>query len=1028
MKYDFAAIEQRWQEIWSQRQTFRTPNPGDEGFDPQKPKYYVLDMFPYPSGVGLHVGHPLGYIATDIVARYKRMTGHNVLHPMGYDAFGLPAEQFAVEHGIHPRITTEQNIANMTRQLKRLGLSYDWDRCLATTDAGYYRWTQWIFLQMYNSWFDQAAGKARPMAELLQQLESEQIYVGPEGELVDAGEHEGLDAITGTPVGLRKWYELAPDQQSQLLDCQRLAYMAQVPVNWCPALGTVLANEEVTADGRSERGNHPVFKRPMRQWMLRITAYARRLLDELDQVDWPEPTKIMQRNWIGRSQGAHVHFSIDDTATGGVLTVFTTRPDTLFGATYMVLAPEHPLVALMVSPDRVNDVNQYCRQAAAKPDVDRQAQTAEKTGVFTGAYAINPVNGQKIPVWIADYVMMGYGTGAIMAVPAHDHRDFEFAKKFDLPIKDVVYTPVLAAICAFCDHCEDKDLHDEEFSQRLADFVGLCINQSRTDYDTVWSCVYQRRGANRPDAAAISSRGTISSIWMDTIHDVIGNDVARFVEAGKSGRLVAHMGEPVIEDGFGVNGDNGRVNLNGLPTDQAKKKMIDWLESQGIGKAATQYKLRDWLFSRQRYWGEPFPILHGPDGQVVALDASELPVELPEMDDFKPTASDDPHAPPRPPLARAPESWRIVERNGNRYTRELNTMPQWAGSCWYYLRFLDPHCGERFVGGHAESYWMAGSSGGAGGVDLYVGGAEHAVLHLLYARFWHKVLYDLGHVSTREPFGRLFNQGYIQTHAYTDERGLYVPADQVQQDDGQFVYQGQPVRQELGKMGKSLKNAVAPDEICQRYGCDTLRLYEMYLGPLDQSKLWRTRDIVGVHRFLQRLWRNYVHDQTGQLLVTDDLPDQALNRKLHKTIKRVSESMNSMAFNVAIAALIELNNELVPLATLPRVVAEPIVLCLAPLAPHIAEELWARLGHDQTLAYEPWPSYDPAMLTEDQVEYPVQINGKLKGRITVPADADDKAVQAAALTDEKVKSQLDGRTVRKVIVVKGRMVNIVVGG
>ncbi len=1029
MAYDFTTIEKRWQDHWDQDQTFRTPNPGDDGFDPAKPKFYVLDMFPYPSGVGLHVGHPLGYIATDIVARYKRMTGHHVLHPMGYDAFGLPAEQFAVEHGVHPRITTEKNIANMTRQLKQLGLSYDWDRCFATTDPGYYRWTQWIFLQLYNSWFDPVAGRARPIKELIQQLESEQVYVGPEDELIDAGANEGLDAIAGSPIGARKWFELDAAQQRDVLDRYRLAYRAQVPVNWCPALGTVLANEEVTQEGRSERGNHPVYKRPLRQWMLRITAYAPRLIGDLDLVDWPEPIKIMQRNWIGRSEGAQVGFAID--GHDALITVFTTRPDTLFGATYMVLAPEHPLVESITTQPQAQAVNHYCAQAADKPDLDRQADTKEKTGVFTGAYAINPVNNQRIPIWIADYVMMGYGTGAIMAVPAHDSRDFAFAKQHGLPIRDVVYNQVLEAIHALAKRTDRAGLDATRAFEMLVDFVGLCVNQSRRDYDHVWDAIQNRRQPGSTGDPGISARGSVSTIWRDALDGLVRQDgPIAVLEAADQGRLIERLDDAITEQGLAANSTNDQISLDGMPTDQAKQAITDWLEANGLGHATVQYKLRDWLFSRQRYWGEPFPILHGPNGEVVALDESDLPVQLPEMDDFKPAASQDPNAPPQPPLARADESWRVVERGGVQYSRELNTMPQWAGSCWYYLRFLDPHNGESFVGRDAQDYWMQpgpARSGGQEGVDLYVGGAEHAVLHLLYARFWHKVLFDLGHVSTPEPFGRLFNQGYIQAHAYTDDRGVYIPADQVQEKEGQYTYQGQPVNATLGKMGKSLKNAIAPDDICAQYGCDTLRLYEMYLGPLDQSKLWRTRDIVGVHRFLQRLWRNMVGDD-DQLLVNDEPASPTIRRKLHQTIKRVTDAMESMSYNVAIAALIELNNELVGLTTVPREVAQPMVLCLAPIAPHICEELWQRLGHDQTLTYHPWPTYDPDQLVEQQVEYPVQINGKLKGRITVPADADEQAIQETARNDDKIKPYLDGKTIHKFIVVKGRMINIVVKG
>ncbi len=932
MKYDFAAIESKWQHFWQANGTFAAANPGQCGFEADRPKFYVLDMFPYPSGVGLHVGHPLGYIATDIVARYKRMCGAAVLHPMGYDAFGLPAEQFAVEHGVHPRITTEQNITNMTRQLKRLGLSYDWDRCLTTTDPDYHRWTQWIFLQLYNSWFDPTAGAARPIEQLRQKLEAEVLYVGPEDELIDSPA-EGLGAVTGMPIGARKWHELSANQRTAVIANHRLAYMDEIDVNWCPALGTVLANEEVTNEGRSERGNHPVFKRPLRQWMLRITVYAHRLLEDLELVKWPDPIKTMQRNWIGRSEGALVDFAVVDR--DDLIRVFTTRPDTLFGATYMVLAPEHPLVEDVTSNSQHQKVDQYCRQAVQRSEIDRAAETKSKTGVFTGACAINPVSGQRLPIWIADYVMMGYGTGAIMAVPAHDQRDHDFARTFGLPIIQVV--------------AEDSvDVQVEAFEGE-----GTCVNSA-----------------------------------------------------------------------------NDEVSLNSLTTAEAKHAITQWLDMKGLGKTQVQYKLRDWLFSRQRYWGEPFPILHGPDGEIVALDEAELPVELPEMEDFAPCASEDPNEPVQTPLSRAPDSWKAVDRDGKRYTRELNTMPQWAGSCWYYLRFIDPANSERFVGREAEQYWMVSDKKDghphAGGVDLYVGGAEHAVLHLLYARFWHKVLHDLGHVSTPEPFGRLFNQGYIQAYAYTDERGVYVPAEEVKEDGQRFVCNGQQVRQEkLGKMGKSLKNAVAPDEICERFGCDSLRLYEMYLGPLDQDKAWSTKDIVGQSRFLHRLWRNFVNEETNELLVSDKPAGEDLRRMLHSTIKRVTDDMETMSYNTAIAALIELNNELISAKTTPRDVAETMVLLLSPIAPHISEELWQRLGHDQSLAYETWPIYDKALLVQQQVQYPVQVNGRLRGRITIATDADDKAIESSALAEQAVKDAIGDNPVRKVIIVRNKMVNIV---
>lgn len=959
MQYDFKHIEARWQEHWQQQQTYRTPNPGDPDFDANRPKFYVLDMFPYPSGVGLHVGHPLGYIATDIFARFRRMCGDNVLHPMGFDAFGLPAEQFAVEHGVHPRVTTQQNIDNMVRQLKRLGLGYDWSRMIATIDPDYYKWTQWIFLQLYNSWFDPIQKKARPIAELEKALQREDYYITFDGGLMVAGSDEDLQAISGDPIGVHKWHELDREQQCRLIDEYRLAYLDEVPVNWCPQLGTVLANEEVTSEGRSERGNYPVFKRPLKQWMLRITAYADRLAEELDEVDWPESVKQMQRNWIGRSSGAEVDFAIADSTetlaadaktlnpNPDLITVFTTRPDTLFGATYMVLAPEHPLVEEITTAEHRDAVEQYQAEAADKADVDRIAEGKQKTGVFTGAHAINPVNSQRIPIWIADYVMMGYGTGAIMAVPAHDDRDHAFAKTFDLPIVEVVQSP--------------------------------------------------------------------------TEHNI--------QEAAWTG------------DGETVNSANDDISINGLPTPKAKQKITDWLHEQGLGRPKVQYKLRDWLFSRQRYWGEPFPMLRDVEtGEVLALNESELPVELPEMDDFSPEASDDPDAPPRPPLSRAPESWRIVERNGRKYERELNTMPQWAGSCWYYLRFLDPANDERFVNPDVEQYWMRGenaSSDDLPGVDLYVGGVEHAVLHLLYARFWHKVLYDLGHVSTPEPFGKLFNQGYIQAYCYRDERGIAVPAAEVVDQDGapamqvqdqkgrEFYYQGQRVKQEYGKMGKSLKNAVNPDEICEQYGCDTLRLYEMYMGPLDQSKPWNTRDIIGVHRFLQRVWRNFVDETSGNLLVHNEPTPDDLLRKTHRTIQRVSDDMQRMSFNTAIAALIELNNELVKREQLPTEVAIPMVLMLSPFAPHMAEELWHRMGREGSVSKQPWPVYDEALLVNEQIELPVQICGKMRGRIFVSPDADEQQVVEAAKADAKIAASLEGKTIRKVIYVQGRLVNLV---
>jgi leucyl-tRNA synthetase len=900
-------IERRWQERWDADGTYHAPNPVgplDDGWDEVagRPKLFVLDMFPYPSGTGLHVGHPLGYIGTDVYARFKRMTGHNVLHAMGYDAFGLPAEQYAVQTGQHPRVTTEANIANMRRQFRAMGLGHDDRRSVATTDVAYYRWTQWIFLQIFNAWYDERERRARPTSELP----------------VPAG-------LTGT------------DRQ-RYVDEHRLAYIAEAPVNWCPALGTVLANEEVTADGRSERGNFPVYRRPLRQWMLRITSYAERLIEDLDLVDWPEPVKLMQRNWIGRSEGARVRFPI--VGIDASIEVFTTRPDTLFGATFMVLAPEHPLVDVLTTPEQRAAVDAYRLTASQRSELDRQVESREKTGVATGAFATNPVNGEAIPVWIADYVLMGYGTGAIMSVPAEDERDFEFATQFGLPIVRTVQTP---------------------------------------------------------------------EGW----------------DAG-----TAYTGDgPKINSGF----------LDGLTMAAAKRTMNEWLEKEGHGNGTVTYKLRDWLFSRQRYWGEPFPIVFDDDGHPHAVPDGQLPVELPEMEDYAPEVrADDDRSLPEPPLGRASE-WREVTLDlgdGPRsYRRELNTMPQWAGSCWYYLRYLDPTNSERFVDPEVEHYWMQGSrpdgTPKAGGVDLYVGGVEHAVLHLLYARFWHKVLYDLGQVSTPEPFHRLFNQGMVQAPAFTDERGVYVDALAVEGDEHTgFTFEGRPVSREFGKMGKSLKNSVSPDDIYAEYGADTLRLYEMAMGPLDAERPWNARDIVGVYRFLQRVWRNLVDEESGAFTVSDAPAPDDLRRLVHRTIAGVRDDMDGMRFNTAVAKLIELNNALGPVARelggTPREVAEPLVLMLAPLAPHIAEELWSRLGGDGSVVWTDFPEADPDLLTDDQIEIPVQVAGKVRARVLVPADADAAAIEAVALADPAVVTALDGRTPQRVIVVPGRMVNIVV--
>jgi leucyl-tRNA synthetase len=906
--YDFREIEQRWQAEWSDQGVYRVPNPGDPTFDPSKPKLYILDMFPYPSGAGLHVGHPLGYIGTDIFARYHRMRGSNVLHPMGFDAFGLPAEQYAVDTGVHPRITTDRNVENYRRQLQAFGFSYDWSRSFATTDPDYYKWTQWIFLKLFDAWFDESQQKARPISELVEELE--------------AGERDADGAA---------WMNLETADRARYLDSQRLAYIDEVPVNWCPALGTVLANEEVTADGLSERGDFPVYRRPLRQWMLRITAYADRLLDDLDGVEWPESVVTMQRNWIGRSEGAEIIFDIEGHAQ---IRVFTTRPDTVFGATYMVMAPEHPLVDEIVAsawPDLtlpswtlgIDDpktaVAAYRLAASRKSDIERQ-DDREKTGVFTGAFAVNPLNGERIPIFIADYVLMGYGTGAIMAVPGQDQRDWEFAEKFDLPIVRTVQPP--------------------------SDFEGD-----------------------------------------------------------------AYTGEgQAVNSGF----------LDGLDIPDAKTRIINWLETNGAGKGAITYKLRDWLFSRQRYWGEPIPILHGPNDELRPVPEEELPLRLPEITDFSPNASTDENAEPTPSLAKAPDDWKLVDVDGVTYTRELNTMPQWAGSCWYYLRYLDPHNDERFVGEEPERYWM-----GDNGVDLYVGGVEHAVLHLLYARFWHKVLNDLGYVGTAEPFGKLFNQGYILADAFQDPRGVYVPAAEVVEGNDGPTYEGEPVSRVHGKMGKSLKNGVNPDDIFEEYGVDTLRLYEMFMGPLDTSRPWSTRDIVGVYRFLQRLWRNLV-DDGGELLIDAELSTGELQALLHRTIEAVTKDMENLHFNTAVARLFELNNALVPLERVPADVADGIVRLLAPLAPHIAEELWHLMGNEGFVVDAPWPEFDSALVAVDTVTMVVQVNGKVRDRIEVPVGITEDQAVALALSSQRVTAHTGGDEPRKVIAKLPNVVSLVV--
>jgi len=819
--YNFNTIEKKWQQFWESNKTFAAVDCDS------RPKYYVLDMFPYPSAQGLHVGHPEGYTASDIVARYKRMKGFNVLHPMGWDAFGLPAEQYAVQTGTHPAETTQKNVDGIRRQIKSLGFSYDWDREVNTTDPDYYKWTQWIFLKMFNCWFDDEQQKARPIEEL------------------------------PVPAGLSE------DEKQKYIDDHRLAYEAEMPVNWCPALGTVLANEEVVG-GLSERGGHPVIRKPMRQWLLRITKYAERLLDDLAEVDWPESIKKLQNDWIGKSIGAEVDFKVD--GFDETIRVFTTRPDTLFGATYMVLAPEHPLVDMITTDAQKQQVSQY-REVA-----------------------INPVNNEKIPIWISDYVLISYGTGAIMAVPAHDDRDFEFAKKFNLAIIQVVEP----------DDAEQKKLVKEG---------KLCFTG----------------------------------------------------------------------DGTAVNSGQ----FTGLRTPDFKERITNWLEEKGLGTKAINYKLRDWLFSRQRYWGEPFPILHTEDGRIVGLDENDLPLILPVVESYQPAGTGE------SPLANAGSWLDVTLPDGTKAKRETNTMPQWAGSCWYYLRYIAPNNAERCCDAEKEKYWMP--------VDLYIGGAEHAVLHLLYSRFWHKFLYDLGYVSTKEPFKKLINQGMILG------------------EDGQ-------------KMSKSRGNVVNPDKVVADYGADSMRLYEMFMGPLEAVKPWSMQGVEGVYRFLQRLWRLVVNEETGAAAETvqNTGADEATLRLLHQTIKKVGSDIETFGFNTAISAMMILLNHLAKQSVVPKSIVEQFVLILSPFAPHISEELWHKLGHNDSLAYEPWPKFDPELVKEAEIELAIQVNGKIKDRITVSADADEESIKQKALANEKVVAALAGKEPKKVIVIKSRLVNIVV--
>ncbi len=914
-RYNPAVIEPKWQRYWDANKTFRCPDmPDPEGAG----KLYVLDMFPYPSGAGLHVGHPEGYTATDIYCRYWRMRGKTVLHPMGYDAFGLPAEEYAIRTNTPPRTSTETNIQNFTRQLKMLGFSYDWDRSLATTDVEYFRWTQWIFLILFDSWYDPVAQRGRPISEL---------------PIPSEIETQGETAI------------------AKYRDRNRLAYQDDALVNWCPGLGTVLANEEVI-DGRSERGFHPVQRIPLRQWMLRITSYADRLLSDLDGLDWSPGIKKLQSDWIGRSTGAEVDFPVlsrdrvdawfaareqsrfPEDSDVNALRVYTTRPDTLYGATYMVIAPEHPLVTVITTPDRASEVEAYCKTASFKSDRDRTEGDKKKSGVFTGSYAINPLTRKPIPIWVADYVLINYGTGAIMAVPAHDTRDYEFATTYGLDIITVVYP----------------------------------------------------ESATEEEIAAIES------------------------------------GE-VCFAGYGVAVRSG--SLNGLTTEAAKAKVIAELSTDGIGREAVNYKLRDWLFSRQRFWGEPFPILHElgadgqPNGNIRAVPVEQLPVDLPHLEDFKP------HGRPEPPLAKADDSWLYVELDGKRYRRETNTMPQWAGSCWYYLRFISPTCIDAPVDREKEAAWMP--------VDLYIGGAEHAVLHLLYARFWHKVLFDRGIVSHPEPFQKLVNQGMILSYAYKDPRGALVSNDEVAEvEEGIYSHTktGEPLERIVAKMSKTLKNVIDPEGVVSEYGADALRLYEMFMGPLEATKPWSMNGVNGVRNFLDRVWRLMIDtnsdDNSLLALITDAPPNADQNRVIHTTIHAVTRDIEQLSFNTAIARMMEFVNFFTKESVRPRSAMETLVLLLSPLAPHIAEELWQSLGNETTLAYHPWPKYDESLTRESEIEVPLQINGKLRAKVLVPAGCSETELEAAALRHERLQELLEGKQIIKTIVVAGRMVNFVV--
>jgi leucyl-tRNA synthetase len=885
MDYNFSEIEKKWQKYWEENKTFKTP---EDLTNPKK--CYVLDMFPYPSGAGLHVGHPEGYTATDIFSRYKRMKGFNVLHPMGWDAFGLPAEQYAIQTGTHPAITTNKNCDTFRRQIKELGLSYDWDREINTTDTKYFRWTQWIFIRLYNTWFDQKMQKGRPISEL---------------EIPEDIKAAGHEEIT------------------RYIDSQRLAYYDNAQVWWCPNCRIVCANEEVLTDGSHEKCGNKVVRKHLKQWMLRIPLYAERLLKGIDSLDWPEGIKDMQRNWIGRSTGAEIDFNVE--GLNEKLRVFTTRPDTLFGATYMVIAPEHPLVEAITTDSHRKDVEAYIKAASLKSDLDRTDLAKDKTGVFTGRYAINPVNRKRIPVWVADYVLTGYGTGAIMAVPAHDTRDFEFAQKFGLTITCI----------------QDPQVTDPEQRRRILE----------------------------------------------------GN-------------------ECWTEDGKYINSSDAAtgIDLNGLNKEAGISKMISWIEANNIGKAKINYKLRDWLFSRQRYWGEPFPVIHWEDGEISVLKDEDLPLELPELEKYLPGESGE------SPLANATEWLIVTDKNGRKGRRETNTMPQWAGSCWYYLRFIDPNNEEVIFDKAKEKYWMP--------VDLYIGGAEHAVLHLLYSRFWHKVLFDLGIVSTDEPYQRLFNQGMILAFAYETETGSKVPADKVEERDGKFYNRetGTEVRQIVAKMSKSLKNVVNPDDVVKNYGADTLRLFEMFLGPLDATKPWDEKGIKGVSNFLGRAFRFFSNPEN----ITDGQEDGEVLKGLHQMIKKTEGDIETLHFNTAVSAMMIFLNLASKKGKVTSETAKTFSKVMSPFAPHLAEELWQLLGNDKSIAYEPWPEFNEMFLKEDNFDYPVSFNGKMRFNISLPVSMTKDEVAKAVLADERAQKWLGGEAPSNVIVVPKRIVNIVI--